>query len=175
MGRHKTNLKGKIYDAYIELLEDAEGVEDNVSITDICDRAFVSRVSYYRAYNNKKEIIRDHLDSYMEEYHRNNPLSKDMSLNEILYHILNVAYDNQRLIRLLYKKDVVRKEIFLDNEYHDKLTKSISSIGANPKSYENTFYMGAVIAVINKWVNNECKEPLEEILSMLIEHVSRPN
>ena len=40
-------------------------------------------------------------------------------IKDILYHVLNVSYENQRLIRLLMKKHVIRdeKEYYLVKEY----------------------------------------------------------
>jgi hypothetical protein len=171
MGRNKTNIKERIYEAYIELLEDNDGDGDNISITDICDRAYASRVSYYRTFNSKSDIIVGHLEDYMNSYHKKHSIPANSDIKVILYHILNVSYENQRLIRLLMKKHVIREEIYLDKKFQDNLGKKITSTNENTNYYKLIFYLGAIAAVSNKWVLNGCKEPLEEILNILLENI----
>ena len=171
MGRNKTDIKNRIYNAYIELLEDSDGEGDDVSVTDICDRAYASRVSYYRSYNNKIDIISSYLEEYMNNYHKKYPLYDDTDIKTILYHILNVSYENQRLIRLLMRKHVIREEIYLSKKYQNDLGKRLVKDDEESCIYKRAFYLGAIASVVNKWVVNGCKEKHEDILNILLENI----
>ena len=49
-----------LYDALMQLMQEKKF--DKISIGELCDRAGVSRMTYYRSYNNKEDILLQHLD-----------------------------------------------------------------------------------------------------------------
>lgn len=53
---HRRDMQDKIFDALMEALNDKNYVD--VSVGDICDRAFVSRPTFYRYFVNKDNLVR---------------------------------------------------------------------------------------------------------------------
>lgn len=55
-----------LYDALMQLMQEKKF--DKISIGELCDRAGVSRMTYYRSYNNKEDILLQHLDECFAVY-----------------------------------------------------------------------------------------------------------
>lgn len=49
-----------LYDALMKLMQEKKF--DKISVGELCDCAGVSRMTYYRSYNNKEDILLQHLD-----------------------------------------------------------------------------------------------------------------
>lgn len=55
-----------LYDALMKLMQEKKF--EKISIGELCDRAGVSRMTYYRSYNSKEEILLQHLDECFTVY-----------------------------------------------------------------------------------------------------------
>lgn len=164
-------IKECIYEAYLHLLEEKQS--DNISITEITERAGVSRVSYYRNYSSKLDIINDYLKDYVESYNIKNNVSQNVDdFNQHLYHILDICKENKRLFKILFKlgiqlnttNAIIEKTFYyVEKRFKSKLT--------NPNKYNLCFYAGAIIFVLNEWLSNDCKEPIEEIYNIIINNL----
>ena len=72
-----------LYTALMELMKEKKF--EKISIGELCDRAGVSRMTYYRSYNSKEDILLQHLDeSFTDFMHRieaiPDPTAYDISL-----------------------------------------------------------------------------------------------
>ena len=167
----RTIIKECIYEAYLQLLEEKQS--DNISITEITDRAGVSRVSYYRNYDSKTEIINDYLKDYLKFYYeKNNIEPNSCDFNQHLYHILDICKENKRLFKILFKlgihlknSNVITLQTF---NYVEKRFKN--QLNATTK-YDLCFYSGAIIFVLYEWLANDCKETIEEIHNIIMKNL----
>ena len=68
-GKEETRrlMKEYIYIAFLQLLE-AKDYAD-ISVTDIVNRAGVSRMTYYRHFNSKEEIVTKHIEELYSHFH----------------------------------------------------------------------------------------------------------
>lgn len=106
----RTIIKECIFEAYLQLLEEQKS--DSISITEITERAGVSRVSYYRNYSSKFDIIEDYLKDYVNYYYKsNNIIIENIDFNQNLYHTLEICRNNKRLFKLLFEVGVQLKNI----------------------------------------------------------------
>ena len=55
-----------LYDALMKLMQEKKF--EKISIGELCDRAGVSRMTYYRSYNSKEDILLQHLDECFAVY-----------------------------------------------------------------------------------------------------------
>jgi AcrR family transcriptional regulator len=60
------SVRKLMLDATVQLLK--EKPISKISVTDITEKAGVSRMSYYRNYSSKEEILTDHLDEIFRDY-----------------------------------------------------------------------------------------------------------
>lgn len=55
-----------LYDALMKLMQEKKF--DKISVGELCEAAGVSRMTYYRSYNNKEDILLQHLDECFAVY-----------------------------------------------------------------------------------------------------------
>jgi len=158
-----TLVKKCIVDALLLLMNEKEF--DDISITEICNKAGVSRMAYYRNYYTKKDIIIEYLKDIAENF-------------KIESHSLvnNYEYTNKNVIRFLFeyfKKyayfiKTLRKanlsgllqehlNFYLENE------TNILQKNDNYEKYHMYSYAGALYNVYMKWIDNDMQESVDEM------------
>lgn len=100
-GRFMENTKDKIYQAAKELIWE-NGI-NNTNVADICNEAGVSKMTFYRKYENKKELLKLIID---DNYNRFNQkydeiFQKDLPFNE---KIMELIYAHSELLKGISKK-----------------------------------------------------------------------
>ena len=75
-------LKKQITSALLRLLKEKE-LKD-ISISEITTTAQVSRISFYRNYNDKDTIIKEYMYSTLNEWNKNHPKNSKHTEDEIL-------------------------------------------------------------------------------------------
>jgi AcrR family transcriptional regulator len=98
-------VKDWIFSALMLLMQKKPFQE--ITITEITNKAGVSRMAYYRNYKSKEDIIITYLDELFEEYSQ-----------ELLAHKSNDPYKNARLFFAYFRKHA----IFLKNLINSNLT-----------------------------------------------------
>ncbi len=148
-----------ITDAMLDLL--TEKPINDISISELVDKAQVGRASFYRNFNSKEDILKAYLDKIFGEWsdewqkNTNDPLSEQLrrmilhfARNRSFYELLN----QRGLIYLL--KDTI-----------------ISTMGLNPESEKSEAYMKAFAAYalygwIETWFQRGMKESADEIAEL---------
>lgn len=164
-------IKECIYEAYLQLLEERQS--DNISITEITEKAGVSRVSYYRNYNSKIDIINDYLKDYVEYYNKINNIDNNATdFNTHLYHILNICKENKRLFKVLFKIGFELKDSnAITQKTYSYVQNKFNSDIKETNKYELCFYAGAIIFVLNEWLKNDCAESIDEIYNIIVSNL----
>lgn len=134
---------------------------NDISISELVDKAQVGRASFYRNFNSKEEILKSYLENIFFEWtskwqkNTNDPLSEQLrrmilhfEKNRSFYELLN----NRGLIYLL--KDTI-----------------IGTMGLNPESEKSEAYMKAFAAYalygwIETWFQRGMKESADEIAEL---------
>ena len=137
-----------------------------IKITEIVNKAGVSRMSYYRNYNSKEDIITFYLDKMLEDY------LEIISNNEMYdrynrkYYFIVCFKNNERLIRNLIKSGM--ESLIL--ERINTFTDSVVELPTNKKAYLPTtdqqnlqFAVGGLFNVIMEWFHRGMTETVEEM------------
>ena len=158
-----TLIKKCIVDALISLMN--EKAFDDITITEICNKACVSRMTYYRNYYTKKDIIIEYLKDIAENFEKESHSWQEKN-----------EYTNKNVIRFLftyfqkysYFMKTLRKANLSGllqeclNSYLEKETDMITRNSAQEK-YHMYSYAGALYNVYIKWLDNDMKESPEEM------------
>ena len=161
--KRKRDSQEKIEKAFIELIQ-TRNVEE-VTITDICSITGLNRSTFYANYLDiydlvdkiKIKMINDFFEVYKDEatnqYHSYDFL-------KLFYHIK----DNKLFYKTYFKLnfDLTDSVKYIDS-------KEIERFHADSKNieYHIEFFKAGLNAIIKKWLNGGCKEPPEEIVSIL--------
>lgn len=141
---------------------------DDISITEITNKAGVSRVSFYRNFNSKEDIVKkwikditDHfLDTSNINYKKDN--TKEYFI-KLFTHLEN--YEDYAI--LIYKANLIH---LLKNEFESRILKIYEKEYGNYKSY---FLAGGIFNVYYYWLINGCKESPEILANKLVDFMQK--
>lgn len=161
-------IKECIFVALMILMEEKCFYE--ITITEIAKKAGVSRMSYYRNYSSKEDIIISYLDRMFENYLK---IISDYGKDDYYhrkYWFLICFKENERLVRNLIHHELT----YLVLERMNKLADRVCKLTINEKSYlpdmdlQNVrFATGGLFNVILNWINSGMTVREEEIASIL--------
>lgn len=167
--RNSANVFAKdcIATALIKLMKQKK--YDDITITDIAETAGVSRVTYYRNYGSKEEILTHHIDELGfkldQEMKSLNPAG-DMYASMLTF----FGYWNKQSDFLLCLHEAKLFYILLEH-----INQSISMFATTPqKKYEACFYVGSMHNVMSEWVKGGMKESSEEMAAILCDLYQNP-
>lgn len=163
-------IRQAITEALFTLLEKKSFSE--IKVSDIVKEASVARVSYYRNYDKKEDIISDYLVLLHEEM--SNALNSDTqeflsidSLTQRLTYSCKYFLSKKNYILTLYDNGFGSKMQEIFNIYTEELlgTMKYNSI----KKYSLYFISGSSFNILIQWLKNGTKESPNQIASFCSE------
>ena len=153
-------VKTKITATLLELLKEKE--LDKISISEITVKAEVSRVSFYRNYENKEDIIKEYISLTINEWNKKHHKTNERSEDEMLGDIFSYITEYKDFFLLL--KD--RKLFYLIKDF------IIAGLGPKAEYPNFTAYTAAFIANgiygwIEEWFARGMQESGEEMTKLL--------
>lgn len=155
-----TYVKAQMTDALLKLLKEKE--LKNISVSEITALAQVGRISFYRNYNEKEDILKEYIltlfGKWMKEYDDSGKNSNDELMGAMFAHLSEYG-DFYRLLsdrKLLYLlKDVITWICGPKPEY--------PNLGA----YVAAFISSGLYGWIEEWFARGMQESAEEMTEML--------
>lgn len=136
---------------------------EDISITDITNKAGVGRVSFYRNFNTKEDIIRTWIYNVTEEFLTNSNISYEKDTLEDYFIKLFTHLEKFKIETILiYKANLFH---LLKDEFDNRLTTIYKNKYTDYKSY---FIAGGIFNVYYYWLKNGCVETPNEIANKLI-------
>ena len=142
-------------EALLQLMRSKPLVE--ISVSELCEKAGVSRISYYRNYSSMADILVRYLnsctDKWWEEFSQK---PEDEFYKEFWPSLLNEYRNNAELIRLIYDNNV--RYILMDHIF-DCVTKDSS--GEERDAFVRSALAGALFGLVSEWIRRGMGEPPE--------------
>lgn len=172
MQQEKTNAFNRqcISEALIRLMEQKE--YDEITVTQICQMAGVSRMTYYRNYSNKREIFSDYMKMIVDEFVQ---VQKSKGLQQRSYEMILAGFlyfrSYQRFIECLHQANL--SSILQDgiNYYIDQY---VLQAGEDVmRKYHLYYYSGALFNIYTEWMRTGMHEDVQDLAKIVYEHVKR--
>lgn len=145
--------------ALIELIE--KKPFDKITITDIAEKAGVSRITFYRHFNSKTDIIDKKNKSITEECIKKTLIENDAkSIEEYIFYVFNVLFKNKKYLKVLYKER-------LDMMITLDLDKALYKYGTH-NTYRRIFYTGGFFNILLEWIKNDFKDDPKEMVKEIM-------
>lgn len=165
MGNAERNsyVKSKITETTLIFLRDKE-LKD-ISISEIIQKAEVSRNSFYRNYNQKEDIIQEHINELLSRW-KNDYTRKGLNSNNEMYGSFFSHLEENSEFYLLLKKR---------NLFHLFLTVFLDIFGAKAEQDNLSAYVVSFIAYgtygwIEEWIKRGMQESAETMTELLSSH-----
>ena len=144
---------------------------NDISVKDICAKAGVSRMSFYRYYNKKDDIFIDYCDARFEEFYIENLNHREIKSEEFVLAMFKFFKKYSRQLSILKKagKEQILIEQF--NGYAKYMmthsaSKEIQNMFYNP--VVAPFWAGGLYNVLASWLNSGMEQSPEEMCNYLI-------
>ena len=156
-----------------------------ITVKEICEKAGVNRSTFYLHYESIAdlateaiEVVNKRFQSYFERNAESLIDSIDeMQLEELVF--INKKYlepylqfisDNKRVYRAAFRNPVgmqVRtKYIYFKNYILEPILKRFD-VPDRFHKYYIAYYIEGIIAIIKEWLNEDCREPMENIITII--------
>ena len=132
---------------------------NEISITEITNKAKVNRVSFYRNFTNKDDIINKFLEKSFNDWGHEWEESADPN---ITYRLFKYFYDNKDFITLLYKSNL--QYYLLD--YIVKICNPHKEEN-NILAYSKSMFAYGLFGFCNEWYLRGMQETPESMLNLL--------
>lgn len=184
------NTAQKMDRAFLSLLEKKEFAY--ITVKELCEKAGVNRSTFYLHYETLEDLLSectDYLNAQFGEYMRQDSEEffarlKDRPLNELylvtpeyLVPYLNYVKEHKRLFTAAIKNTkVLRLE-----ETYNKMFRFVFvpilerySVSADDMEYMMTFYVQGLVAVIIRWLKNDCADTVDRIIDIMQKCTGQP-
>ncbi len=174
--------------AFLEILQNKDF--EYITIKEICKKAEVNRSTFYLHYETIDDLLSECI-RYMGEqfvsYFGGKSLDdtiqsaekEDLYLitSEYLTPYLTYIKDNRRLFRVaLERTNTLRADRSMEVLFENTINPIMIRFGIpeKDKKYIVAFYIEGIIAIIKVWLRDSCKDPIEDMISLIQKNVPNP-
>jgi AcrR family transcriptional regulator len=144
-----------------------------ITITDICDRALISRKTFYNYFKVKDDIITYFLRKIIYRFTSVHDL-KALSFAVIMEKLYTTFNDNRTILKAFYNNNLIRPATSIYVEYLTEL-KMMDNLTAGPKEEWHRVYLPSLVIfnisnIVLIWIENEFKETPAELARITKEY-----
>ncbi len=149
-----------IMDALLMLMRKKE--YKDISITEICEKAGVTRMSFYRNFESKEDILKKWLTSITDDFLAVSGISyKNDSNRDYFIKLFTHLKQYKVICTTMYKADM----IYLVKNQFDRVFLEIHR--GDYDDYKSYFLAGGIYNVFLLWLINGCKESPQQIANKM--------
>ena len=159
MEENLSYAKTELTKALLKLLE-SKSLND-ISISELCEEAGLSRLSFYRNYASKEDILRQHLDQITTSFLGTTSVNfRTTPKRKFIVYLIRHMQQHKKIISLLIDSGL---SYIVKEEFDEAFTRSIETYHDPYRCYVAS---GAYFNLIYYWFLNGCKESPEELAEM---------
>jgi AcrR family transcriptional regulator len=143
-----------ISDALLYLLK--KNKYQDISINDIITKAGVSRMTFYRQFYDKKEVLKYILDTRTDEYIANH-LNNSLSIEERILQGVTMILERKELAKIIIEADLYYLIV-------DEFARAITT----KKNYYNSFLIGGLTSIFYYYISENRNESAQELADIII-------
>ncbi|GAB5053637.1 MULTISPECIES: TetR/AcrR family transcriptional regulator [Pediococcus] len=159
----RSSTKQKIVLALFELMKTHS--VDEVTVSDICKQASVSRMSYYRSFKSKQQILEYQFDEVFQEFFSYLQVMNTHDMTAFLDAFFTVIRRHRGTVNILIKADLVG--IILDKlQFYitDLVDKDVLKIRDRASKMWIAFVAGGLTQMIVEWDKDDMVESNAEMV-----------
>ena len=160
MAEQLSYAKKELTEALLTLLEKKKLNE--ITISELCSKAGLSRLSYYRNYDSMEEIISEHLSTITDFFLTQSSANyRTTPREEFITLLFEHMHSIKGLVSLLIDNNL---SYLLKEEFDDAFMRSVDIYNDPYRCYVAS---GAYFNLFYYWFSNGCKEKPSEVSKML--------
>lgn len=184
------NTAIKMNQAFLELLETKDF--SYITVKEICAKAKVNRSTFYLHYETLEDLLSESVE-YMNDQFLNHMKQdtetfmrkiKDDSINKLYlitpkYLMPYLSYIKK--YKRLFLTAVTKAEVLSLHENYNRLFQHVFApildryqVPIENRRYIMAFYIQGIMAIIEEWLKDDCRDTIEHIMSMIQHCVMNP-
>ena len=158
-------IKGYLAEALLNLMKEKDF--KNITITEITQKAGVSRMTYYRYYCYKEDILDDYMNGIIEEYKKAREKIDKNDYYSLVKSAFDLFYEYQDLIKALEKCNF---STIAQNKINEYITIFYPNYREELiEEYRLYILSGALYNVGKTWINKGLKEDSATISKIFVD------
>lgn len=154
-----------LYEALIKLMKRKLFVD--ISVSELCEEAGVSRMTYYRSYSSKEDILKQHLEVCFERFMCELRDRTNMSFYEIAVTFFEFWENEEKeFLAALIDSGLSTNLMDLFYEYLDVIYESME-LGETVESFVKSFLAGGLYKLLIDWIKSDSNTPIQEMAEFL--------
>jgi len=152
-----------------------------ITIKEICEKAGVNRSTFYLHYESMEDLLietTEMLNNRINEKFNNEVIDVINSSKDDLYLIsdkylipyLNLIKQNKKLYRLIHSKpNVFKNQEAFQRLYSGLFEKILDKYGVSheEKEYIFSYFSFGLVAIVQKWIEKDCKDDVQMIAEIM--------
>jgi len=154
-----TYVKKQILAALLDLLK--EKPLSDISVSELTNRAEIGRVSFYRNYQNKEDILKEESDRLIKEWGRLYESNPDSTPESLFPSLFDFYRDHREFYTILYNAGMssIMMETITD-------AIQITPEMQNLEAYMKSFWAYGIYGWMLEWIKRGMKESGKELLML---------
>lgn len=154
-----------ITDAMFELLKTKK--LENITATEIINKAGVCRSSFYRNFYLPEDVIRQYGIAIFDEIDRNIPIVQE-GIREHIQSVNSCLWAQRERLTVIENSGLF---YLLEGPIMEHCRRQIQRLGVWSNRYHAEYYAGATTQLIRAWIHNGFEESPQEITALICELV----
>lgn len=151
-----------ITEAFLLLLKNND--YRDISVTAICKKAGVTRMSFYRNFESKEDILYKKVQNITDRFLETSTISyKDDTIHDYFVKLFTHMKEQKEICTVLYKAGLIH---IIKNEFDKVFLKTYRH---EYSGYKSAFLAGGIYNVFLFWFTADCKESPEDLANSLEE------
>lgn len=163
-----TYVREHITDSLLNYLQN--GKIDDISISELCDRAGVGRASFYRNYNSKEDVIRQYSNKLILEWGKQFEDDPNSSFFNVFGSLFHHYKEYSNFYTTLIRQNM--SYLILDTI---KFKINLSKDDTNIDAYGKAFFAYGLYGWICEWIDRGMQETPDEINELFKQNQQRSN
>ena len=165
-------------EALLLLLEQKE--YDKITVKEVCQKAGVNRTTFYLHYEGMNDLleetismINDRFKESLSSIPEDDPSKTVLTGEKYLRPYLGFIKENMRAYRVMHQQDhLFNSQKTFSNFYQSIFSPAMTHFGVTEekKKYVFAFYTQGTVAIISKWLDDNCRDDIDMIIDLIMTH-----
>ena len=172
------NTASLMDEALLLLLEQKEF--DQITVKELCQKAGVNRTTFYLHYENMNDLLEETIDKINDRFKESlsavpagDPSKEVLTCEKYLKPYLGFIKENMRAYRVIHAKEhLFESQRTFESFYETIFSPALTHFGVkeNEKKYVFSFYTQGTVAIIGKWLEDNCRDDIDMIIDLITRH-----
>ena len=165
-------------EALLLLLEQKD--YDAITVKEVCQKAGVNRSTFYLHYESMNDLLEETVDMISGRFKESlssvpadDPSKVVLTSEKYLRPYLGFIKENMRAYKVIHQKDhLFNSQKTFESFYQSIFSPALTHFGVieEEKKYVFAFYTQGTVAIIGKWLDDDCRDDIDMIIDLIMRH-----